>query len=217
MAANATDLYISLFGFTALREAARRYQQPAFAAHKLAHRDWFMTPMTTSNGDTLDVRVDASKSFYSIFTLPDFAFSKTHKNYTLSKGTRGQPRISITMPKASVLKKDPSFLQMLEDNRNSIAIRDIQAAAAVDEGLRNEISGVMPDYQEILDLTDETARAYFESKGWTIPSEVTFENWRPCGWILTTRPDGYGHDCGTYANVDWKNKTFKVSGWSSDD
>lgn len=215
--ATVSDLYTAMFGYPAQREAVKRYQQPAFDTYKMVTRNWFMTPMTTSNGDTLDVRVDASKAFYSIFTLSDFTYSKTHKNYTLSKGTRGQARTSITMPKASVLKKNPAFLQMLEDNRTWIAARDAAATAAIDEGMRNELSGVMPDYQEILDLTDETARAYFESNGWTIPSEVTFDNWRPCGWILTSRPDGFGHDCGSYANVDWDNKTFTISGWSSDD
>lgn len=211
------DLYIALFGFHAEREAIQRYQREAFEAHKQVHRSWFMMPIQTSNGDPLDVRVDASKAFYSIFTLADFEFSKTHKNYTLSKGNRGQARTFIEMPKPGVLKKHPAYLQMIEDNKTWAEVRDRAAKNMIEAGMCEEIEKVMPHYRTILTTKNEDVRGYLEGQGWTIAPEVTFDNWRPCGWILTTRPDGYGHDCGTYANVDWNEKTIKITGWSSDD
>lgn len=215
--ATVNDLYIALFGFHAEREATQRYRKAIYEAHSLVTRNWFMTPMVTSNGDTLNVRVDASKAFYSIFTLADFPYSKTHKNYTLSKGNRGQARTSVTMPKPGELKRDPAYLQMLEDNKVWAAARDKAARNMVEEGMSAEIEKVLPHFRTILATKDEDVRGYLEGQGWTIAPEVTFNNWRPSGWILTSQPDGYGHDCGTYANVDWNEKTIKVTGWSSDD
>lgn len=215
--ATVNDLYIAMFGFHAEREAIQRYQREAFEAHKLVHKTWFVMPMLTSNCMMLDVRVDASKAFYNIFTLADFTFSKSHKNYTLNKGNRGQARTSITMPKVSEIKKHPAYLQMIEDNKVWALARDKAAKNMIEEGMSDELEKVLPDFRRIIALKDDEVEAYLKSKGWTIGEGVTFDNWRPCGWIMTTEPDGFGHQRGSYAAVDWNEKTIKSQGWSSDD
>lgn len=215
--ATVDDLYTALFGFPARVRATHQYQKPAFDAHALVHQTWFTLPLKTSNGDTLDVRVDASKAFYSIFTLADFPYSKTHKNYTLSKGTRGQPRTFIDLPSPGALKRTPEYQKMVEDNKMWADARTKAAKNMVEEGMIAEISEKLPNFATYLNTKDEDIRGYLEGQGWTIAPEVTFENWRPCGWIMTSQPDGYGHECGTHAVVNWEAKTITVAGWSSDD
>lgn len=36
-------------------------------------------------------------------------------------------------------------------------------------------------------------------------------------FITSSKPDGWGHQCGTGMNVDYEKKTFSAFGWSSDD
>ena len=105
----------------------------------------------------------------------------------------------------------------MEQNRQWTEARNNAAQNMIEEGMASELEGVMPEFRRVLALKDDEVRPYFENQGWTIPSEVDFTNWRPQGWILTSRPDGYGHDCGTFANMDWEAKTITISGWSSDD
>lgn len=212
-----SDLYTGLFGHPARVAAAHRLIKPAHDAYNLVVRSWFYMPMQTSNGDTLQVRVDASQAFYSIFKLADFEYSKTHKNYTLSKGTRGQARTFIAMPLPGVIKRSTEFKDFVAENKMWAVARQTAIERFTHDGMLEELLAAFPNCQEILDLKDEDARAYFESNGWEVPTDINFANWRPCGWTMTQGPDGYGHQCGLAVKVDWAERKFGSYGWSSDD
>lgn len=217
MAKKIDHLHTALFGYTATREAMQKYQKPVFDTFEMTRPTYFNLPVTNNHGATLEVRVDASKAFYSIFTLLDFSFSKAHKNYTLSKGSRGQARTFVELPKPGAIKKSPEYIKYMADLKEWSDIRTDYTGRAISEGLVREISEVLPEYEEVLQLDSETAPGYFKAKGWKFPSNLDWTGWSPKGWILSSYPDGYGHDHGSHAIMDWSNKTISVAGWSSDD
>ena len=217
MAQKIDHLHTALFGFTATREAMQKYQKPIFDSFELIRPFYFNLPVTNNHGVQMEVRVDARKSFYSIFTLLDFDYSKSHKNYTLSKGTRGQARTFVELPMPGQIKKSPEYIKYQADLKEWSDIRTRQTGQAIEEGLRRDLEEAFPEYEEVLQLSDDDAPAYFKSKGWDIPAGLDWKNWSPKGWIMTSRPDGYGHDCGTHAIMDWSSKTIMIAGWSSDD
>jgi hypothetical protein len=210
------DLVTAMFGYPVRSKIEGETRTKVINEFQASYPELWLEVIDSAAND-IRVCVDTSKVFYNIFTLRDFDYSKSHKNFTISKGSGKKPRVYVALPKPGDIKKMPEYIEwraQVEEWQNcrTAAIRD-----AVNTRFEQELKGVMPEYQEVLALTDETAKDYFVSKGWEIPAGVSFENFRPSGWILTSRPDGYGHDCGTYANMDWENKRIYITGWSSDD
>jgi hypothetical protein len=211
------DLYRAYYGYhegTAVMQAERARVFQEFDALKL---DQIELKLTTSEGEEITAKVDCSRAVWSQYSLVDYPFSPSFKNYTIRKGTKSRKRVFVELPKPGVIKTLPEYQEWMKQKAEWADARLKAAHDAAQAKMIEQMAAEHPEFQEILDLKDEDVRGYLEAKGWNIPQGLSFENWRPCGWILTSGPDGFGHQCGSYADVDWANKTIQITGFSSDD
>lgn len=215
--ASIEDLYRAFYGYhegTAIEMSERTR---VFQEYDKLRLNTFPITLTASNGEVMDLEVDASKAFHSIFSLVGLVYSNAHKNYTITRGTGKRARVYVELPKPGVLKTLPAYEEWRAKVDTWSKEKLAAAKKAGQDKMLERLAAEHPDYEDILNLDDDQVRDYLLAQGWTIPEDVTFDHWRPCGWIMTHRPDGYGHQCGSYANVDWDEKKIVVSGWSSDD
>lgn len=210
------DLYVAVFGHEVRRKLESEIRADVIDRWHEDERSTFEINISTNLGTALTISIGRD-NWYSPLKPTHYEYSKKHKNYTVIAGNRGREREFFELPSQKALKEHPNYLALQAYQKDFQERRQEAIKLGINNMMISEIKTVRRDFDAIMALTDDTARAYFEKNGWEIDPDVTFTGFRPCGWIMTERPDGYGHQEGTAASVDWEAQKIKVYGWSSSD
>ena len=189
--------------------------------HTLA-RPQFTINVTTNFGRNLDVVVTVNDTFYRSELFSFDCGKYNHKTNTVQVGRKRRNEDAEV------------FSISIDDLYNSEAYKKVKAEynSRCDEIERNvrfeverrcevEFGNMIAKYDaslvSLVHMSNEEIKNYFLDNGWEIEDGIDFSEFQFGGWILTSRPDGYGHHCGLAVNVDYVNKKINTYTWSSDD
>jgi hypothetical protein len=170
--------------------------------------------VTTNLGNMVEIII---RPYYSsIEQVQNYPYDKKENVFVVIKGSK-QPKIAretFTWDTKEWHKNNYNNIR----NKFNTELKDWNDRKyqyVVDSNLE-EIKTVLPDYEDYLEMTPDTAKEALLAKGWTLPNNIDFTRFTPGSWLDHPTP-GYRCSAGVNNDMDFQTKTITQYGWSSDD
>lgn len=209
----ATALVRATQGWDRLREIEQEARKQVVARQDRPKSFKYVVPVGPDNVVMLSVDVVYTHGQFQ--PVEDFPYDKKTKTFTVKRGSRSAPRQFFALPYKEL--RDSAEYKAWQAKINA-AVNELYTLEK--EEVERICAGIIttdPALEPYLRVTEDTVVGFLAANGWTFPVDLPFKDFSWAGWILTSGPDGYGHQQGTAVAVDFTNKNIYVHGWSSDD
>lgn len=209
----ATTLIRATQGWDRLREIEQEARKQVVARQDRPKSFKYVVPVGPDNITYIPVDVVYSQGKYQ--PLEDFPYDAKTKTFTIKRGSRAAPRLFFALPYQEL--RNSAQYKAWQEKINTAANDLYKLEKEEVESICAGIISADPALEPYMRVTEDTVVGFLAANGWTFPADLPFKDFSWAGWILSSGPDGYGHQQGTAVAVDFANKNIYVHGWSSDD